>query len=354
MNLKHRKNAFVQLGQTMGTIAKNTEWPGFSCGLTQEEYEAIQQKINVHIHTNGWFTPENIKKALHAWSIALTAENLDQWLLPYFPAGDEQPDAAPKNIGIICAGNIPLVGFHDVLCVLLCGHKALIKLSSADNVLLPEMLKILVKLAPEMEQQFEIMTDRLTGYDAVIATGSNNTSRYFQFYFKDVPHIIRKSRTSVAVLTGNETPEELTALGHDIFDYFGLGCRNISRIFLPEGYNLDKLFNGIFSFGHVVNHNKYANNYDYNKAVWLLNMEDLLDNGFILLKKDERIASPTASLFYTYYTHIQQAYDTIAEHEAEIQCVVSSTHIPFGQAQTPQLWDYADGVDTLKFITSLA
>jgi Acyl-CoA reductase (LuxC) len=353
MILKHRKNAFVQLGQIMWVLAGSAQWPGFSCGLTQEEFDEIQQKIQAHIHTNGWFTADNIQKALHAWSLSLAAESLDQWLKPYFPDGDEKENTTVKNIGIICAGNIPMVGFHDVLSVLICGHKAVIKLSSSDNVLIPALLKVLTRLAPEMEDYIRLAPDKLTGYDAVIATGSNNTSRYFQYYFKDVPHVIRKSRTSVAILSGNETPEQLTALGHDIFDYFGLGCRNVSHLYLPAGYDLDKFFNGIFSFGPVVNHNKYANNYDYNKAVWLLNMEDLLDNGFILLKKDDRIASPTASLFYTYYNSPQEALDHIAEHHEAIQCVVSSSHVPFGKAQTPELWDYADGVDTIQFIASL-
>ncbi len=348
MNLEQRKAAFVQLGQSMKMLAESAVWPGFSSGLTEDEFTSFQRIIDSHHHYNGWFTRDNILKSLNAWGNSLKAEPLEKWLTAH-----SFNSTKPKNIGIICAGNIPLVGFHDLLSVLISGHRALVKQSTSDNKLIPALLKLLVKFEPEFEKQFELLDEKLTGFEAVIATGSNNTSRYFHYYFKDVPHVIRKSRTSVAVLSGNESPEQLTGLGNDVFDHFGLGCRNVSRLFLPEGYDLDKFFNGIFSFGEIIHHNKYANNYDYNKAVWLLNQDDLLDNGFILLKKDVRIASPTASLFYSYYKNEAEVNETIAAHNEEIQCVVGSNQIPFGQAQSPELWDYADGVDTLQFITSL-
>jgi hypothetical protein len=189
--------------------------------------------------------------------------------------------------------------------------------------------------------------------DAVIATGSNNTSRYFEQYFGHLPHIIRKSRTSVAILSGGETDEELKALGRDIFAYFGLGCRNVSKVYLPEGFGIDRLFNALFEYNAIIHHHKYANNYDYNKAVWLLNNESLLDNGFLLLKEDESLASPTGSLYYEHYTDDQELRRNLDERAHEIQCVVSHADIPFGGSQNPALWDYADGEDTLAFLLSL-
>jgi len=256
-------------------------------------------------------------------------------------------------IGIICAGNIPMVGFHDVLSVIISGHKALIKLSSDDNKLIPALLQLAEKFDPSLKGCYQIIPQKLEGFDAVIATGSTNTSRYFHYYFKDIPHIIRKGRTSVAVLTGNESTEELLGLGNDIFDYFGLGCRSISKIYIPENYKLDTFFEAIFPFNDVINHNKYANNYDYNKAVWLLNKEQLLDNGFVLLKEEQEIASPTASLFYQRYAERDKLNSLLAEKSENLQCIVGEGYIPFGQTQCPMLWDYADNIDTMKFLSSL-
>jgi hypothetical protein len=188
---------------------------------------------------------------------------------------------------------------------------------------------------------------------AVIATGSNNTSRYFEQYFGHLPHIIRKSRTSVAILSGNESDEELNALGRDIFDYFGLGCRNVSKVYLPEGYDMNRLFNALYPYHEIVNHHKYANNYDYNKAVWLLNAEKLLDNGFMLLKEDTSLASPTGSLYYEYYSNGDEVRSALAARADEIQCIVSRDNVAFGHSQQPALWEYADGVDTLAFLDNM-
>jgi len=339
---------FSQMGKLMGQFASGTAWPGFACGLAQDEYEAFQQLIATHFQSNGWFTEANIKKALGSWSKALTRENLEKWLSAY-----PENIGVSKNIGVICAGNIPLVGFHDVLSVILAGHKALIKLSSEDNKLIPALLFLAAKLDPTLTQRFEIIPQKLTGFDAVIATGSTNTGRYFEYYFRDIPHIIRKGRTSVAVLTGNETEEELNKLGNDMFDYFGLGCRSVSKVYIPEDFDLDRLFGAIYPFHEIVNHNKYANNYDYNKAVWMLNKENLLDNGFILLKEDKALASPVASLFYERYSNIENVNAFLSEQSESLQCVVGHGRIPFGDTQCPMLWDYADDVDTLKFLVEL-
>lgn len=340
--------AFSQLGKIFDFLSTDSPWPGFSCGLMQEEYVAFQHLIDTHFQTNGWFTAENIKKSLAAWSKALTQTNLEKWLSEY-----PEKTKNPKNIGIICAGNIPMVGFHDVLSVLLSGHRALIKLSSDDDKLIPAILQMATKLNPELKEQYEIIPSRMTGFEAVIATGSSNTGRYFHYYFKDIPHIIRKSRTSVAILSGDESEEELKALSTDIFDYFGLGCRSISKIYIPENYDLDSFFRAIYEHHPIINHNKYANNYDYNKAVWLLNNENLLDNGFILLKEEASIASPTASLYYERYNDREKLNAFLKTEVENIQCIVGSGEIPFGQAQCPMLWDYADNIDTMKFLSEL-
>jgi len=286
---------------------------------------------------------------LFAWGEELRSEKLMEWLSRY--ATTEGGTA--KKVGIICAGNLPLVGLHDVLCVLLSGHIAYIKLSADDQLLMPALLKLLVRMDESLAEQLVYAEGRMNDMQAVIATGSNNTSRYFEQYFGHLPHIIRKSRTSVAILSGNESDEELNALGRDIFDYFGLGCRNVSKVYLPEGYDMNRLFNALYPYHEIVNHHKYANNYDYNKAVWLLNAEKLLDNGFILLKEDKSLASPTGSLYYEYYSSIAEIRASIASRADEIQCIVSHADIAFGCSQQPALWDYADGVDTLAFLDNM-
>ena len=255
------------------------------------------------------------------------------------------------------AGNLPLVGFHDLLCVLVAGHKAIVKLSSDDGVLLPYLIKQIRVFAPEWAEAVAFTDDKVTEYDAVIATGSDNTARYFEYYFGKKPHIIRKNRHSVAVLTGEETPEELQDLGKDIFLYYGLGCRSVSKLFVPQGYDFDLLFQAIYPYKDIIEEQKYANNYDYNKAVYLMSLYKLLENGFLLLKEDEHYGSPIATLFYEYYTNKEALKKKLATDKEKIQCVVGHNfidgEIPFGQTQTPKLWDYADGVNTLTFLLNL-
>lgn len=348
MSMEHRKSAFVQLGQTIGYLGRSKVWPGFECGLTEEEFDACQHLINTHYQSNGWFVEKSVRQALIAWSEAMTESNMKKWLQGY-----SDLTQSTKSVAIICAGNIPLVGWHDVMCVLLAGHKALVKLSTDDALLIPMLLRILKQIDPDLEQNYEIVNAKLTGFEAVIATGSNNTARHFEYYFKDVPRIIRKSRTSIAVLNGNESPEELALLCRDIFDYFGLGCRNVCHLLVPKDYDLNTFFGAIYPEHDIINHNKYANNYDYNKAVWLLNLEDLLDNEFLLLKEDNQLAAPTGSIFYTRYSHTDEVKAYIQEHDEQIQCVVGKDYLPFGKAQQPELWDYADGVDTMDFLSKL-
>ena len=302
---------------------------------------------------NSWFTRANVTFAFKSWSEALSKNNVQQWLSQY-----QLPQTtSPKKILIIMAGNLPLVGLHDLLCVLVTGHKAIVKLSSNDCVLLPYLITQMKTFAPEWTEAVTFTDDKVTEYDAVIATGSNNTARYFEYYFGKKPHIIRKNRHSVAVLTGKETPEELFALGKDIFLYYGLGCRSISKLFVPKGYDFNLLFQAIYPYKDIIQEQKYANNYDYNKAVYLMSLFQLLENGFLLLKEDEHYGSPIATLFYEYYTDVASLKEKLTTDAEKIQCVVAhnftTEEVAFGETQTPQLWDYADGVDTLNFLLKL-
>ena len=303
---------------------------------------------------NSWFTRANVIFAFKSWSDALSENNVKQWLSQY-----QLPQTtSPKKILIIMAGNLPLVGLHDLLCVLVTGHKAIVKLSSNDCVLLPYLITQMKTFAPEWTEAVTFTNDKITEYDAVIATGSDNTARYFEYYFGKKPHIIRKNRHSVAVLTGKETPEELFALGKDIFLYYGLGCRSISKLFVPKGYDFNLLFQAIYPYKDIIQEQKYANNYDYNKAVYLMSLFQLLENGFLLLKEDEHYGSPIATLFYEYYTDVASLKEKLTTDAEKIQCVVAhnftTEEVAFGETQTPQLWDYADGVDTLNFLLKLA
>ena len=346
---EYRIRAIDQWSRIFGALGTSSAWPGYESGVTEEEFAELNRIIETHVHHNGWFTENNIRRALFAWSEELTAARIGEWLARYA----KNESASTKKVGIICAGNLPLVGLHDVLSVLLSGHTAVVKLSSDDNLLMPALFNLLIRLDESVAQHLVFAQGLMKDMEAVIATGSNNTSRYFEQYFGHLPHIIRKSRTSVAILNGRETEEELKALGGDVFAYFGLGCRNVSKIYMPEGFAIDRLFNALYDYNAIIHHHKYANNYDYNKAVWLLNSEPLLDNGFLLLKEDASLASPTGSLYYEYYTDEQELRKNLASRAEEIQCVVSHADISFGGSQRPALWDYADGVDTMGFLLAL-
>ena len=332
---KQRIMAFIQLGH-----------------ILQNPDEQLSSLISSAKHYNAWFTPQSTAMAIHAIAEMLNESDLEKWI----DANTDEP-IKTNAIGLILAGNIPLVGFHDVLCVLASGNKALIKLSTQDKHLIPYILTKLSEIEPRFTEQFEFI-ERLKDFDAVIATGSNNTSRYFEYYFNKVPHIIRKNRNSIAVLNGNENREELRSLGHDIFDYYGLGCRNVSKLYVPKGYNFNTFFESIEEFKTVADHHKYNNNYDYNKSIFLVNMDKHLDNGFLLLKEDKQMASPLAVVYYQEYESIQEAERELLDNKEGIQCIVSRSDLsmnvlPFGQSQRPGLWDYADGVDTMGFLRGL-
>lgn len=304
-------------------------------------------------HNNGWFTVAEVKRSLSSLSKMLTKNDLEKWFENIIVS------ETPKRVGLILAGNIPLVGFHDVICVLSTGNTALIKMSSADDKLLPGLIHQLILIEPAFDHQIEYV-ERLKDFDAIIATGSNNTSRYFEYYFGKVPHIIRKNRNSVAVLSGNETTAELENLGNDIFDYFGLGCRNVSKIYIPKDYDLKNFFEPIEKHQPIINHFKYNNNYDYNKSIYLVNGVKHLDNGFLLVKEDENFVSPLAVLFYESYDSISQVEEKLKLQDEQIQCVVSNLNldinkdtVPFGNSQSPKLWDYADNINTVEFLQAL-
>lgn len=303
---------------------------------------------------NNWFITAYIAKAVAAWGDELTENRLRQWLQVY----EQEPQPTPRQVAVIMAGNIPLVGLHDLVCVLLSGHHAVVKMSDDDQVLMQWVIRELIRIEPELEQRITVTTERLPKtFDAVIATGSNNTNRYFEYYFKGKPSLLRKSRTSVAVLTGKETPEDMERLGADIFTYFGLGCRNVSKLYVPVDYDIAAFYEGIEKYYGHIDHHKYANNYTYHKAILLMNLTKHFDNNFLLLKPDEKIASPLGVMFYEEYADLASLQKTLEAHRDEIQCVVSKQPIgnslPFGKAQEPGLSDYADGVDTMRFLIGL-
>jgi len=351
MAIENRIKAFVELGNFLDQfqvdgIIKKEELP-----LNDLFFDAFSLQINRAIETNGWFTKENVLYAFNSWSKLLNYNNLNEWTSSY-----NLSKKNIKNIAIIMAGNIPLVGFHDFLSVLISGHSVLIKQSSSDNFFLPLIAKYLEKIEPEFHGKIIFSDEKLQNFDAVIATGSNNTARYFDYYFGKHPHIIRQNRNSVAVLTGNETPEELHQLGEDIFRYFGLGCRSVSKIFVPKGYDFDMFFNAILSYSDIIHYKKYENNYDYNKAVYLMSLFKILENGFLMLKEDVSYGSPIATLFYEYYDDVALLKDKLNQDKVFIQCVVGTAienSVPFGETQKPQLWDFADGIDTLRFLENL-
>ena len=314
--------------------------------------DAFQAAIFSARNENAWFTEEEVAKSIKALAEMLNEADLEKWFSKIEIA------KTTKKVGLILAGNIPLVGFHDVLCVLATGNIAQIKLSSSDNKLLPFLLNKLVEFLPELANHI-IYAEQLKDFDAVIATGSNNTSRYFEYYFGKVPNIIRKNRNSVAILTGEESEAEIAALGHDILDYFGMGCRSISKIFIPENYEIKNFFEPLEQFKDIINHFKYNNNYDYNKSIYLVNQQKHYDNGFLLLKEDEGFSSPLAVLYYETYEKLEDVIEKLKQQEDQIQCVVSKSDLEnlqalgFGQSQHPKLWDYADNVDTIEFLNRL-
>lgn len=348
MDLEQRIDHFRLLGEVMGAIGEGRDWPGFDIGLNEEEYQDLVQLVKAQVHHNGWFTEGEVRRALKAWSAELKADKLKKWLSAY-----ELKKSDKKSVGIVMAGNIPMVGFHDLLSTLMAGHKALVKTSKDDDQLVRSFFKVLTHFDGTWKDEVEWVEGPMKGHHAVIATGSNNTSRYFEHYFSGVPHIIRKNRTSVAILDGTETEEEMRGLGEDVFAYYGLGCRNVTKLYVNEDYDLDHFFKAMFDFKEVMTLNKYLNNYDYHRSIYLLNGDDLLENGFLLIKEHESLHSPVACMFYERFSDKEALRKDLEAKADQIQCIVSKEDVPFGRAQYPSLADYADGEDTMAFLSSL-
>jgi len=336
MNLTQRIRAFAELGDQINRLN------------TDEKASLADQAAQ----RNPWFTFEYVNLAFAGISRFLSADTLNKWTAPY-----SLDPSVPKTIGVAMAGNIPMVGLHDLLCVLISGNKLKTKLSSQDSVLLQALTQRLIQIEPRFEPLINF-EERLNNVDAVIATGSDNTSRYFEYYFRNIPNIIRKNRSSCAVIMGEETTGQLTELGRDVFSYFGLGCRNVAKVFVPEGYSFTPLLDSWPTYSNIANHHKYANNYDYQKSILLVNGVTFLDNGFVLVTESSSLVSPISVLFFETYTDQDDLNKKISSQREKIQCIVSvdgwyPESVPFGKAQYPEVWDYADNVDTLKFLSSL-
>ena len=344
-NLKERIKSFHDLGilfQENFSNKKIKTFPKWDLILNQKLEQA-----NLY---NSWFTPSNLKLSLKNWGNILKKKILENWLSNYkFKTRND------KTIAIIMAGNIPIVGFHDLVCSMLLNFKCLIKLSSDDKILIPFIVDFLEFRNPNFKSRITFQVNALKNFDAVIATGSDISHKYFEFYFKNYPNLLRKTRHSIAVLDGNETEKDLSLLSNDIFNYFGLGCRSVSKVFIPEGYNLDLIFNACYKHKNVINHDKYVNNFDYNKAVYLMNKEKFIENGFIILKEDSKLGSPVGCLYYQYYNDIKDVYKIIKKDREKIQCVVinDKNNVAFGSTQCPKLDDYADNIDTLDFLLKI-
>jgi hypothetical protein len=344
MNINKRINAFAELGN----IILNPK--------TSNLYSTLQNAIsNAHI-VNPWFTPEFCTQAIN--SIAsnwLNHNALNSWVNQYPML--QNSNSAPKKIAVIMAGNVPFVGFHDLLAVAVTGNVFIGKTSSKDGGLMQAIIEMLKQIEPEMGNMLFLTDERLPEFDAIIATGSDNSARYFDYYFAKYPNIIRKNRSSIAILMGNETESDLKGLANDIFTYFGLGCRNVSTIFVPNNYSFISLIPHFESYKYLANHNKYANNYEYNRALYLMNSAKHLDNGFSIFVESQTIGTPVGVINYSHYNSQKEIIGFIDQNSENIQCVVAkesvfSKAIPFGAAQSPILTDYADNIDTVEFILS--
>ena len=345
MNLNNRITLFVKLGRFFSDYINNN--------LESLERNKFDKAINESILHNSFFSKKNILKSLLSWSNVLTKKSIDDFLSNYLIKNKKRE----KKIAIIMAGNIPLVGFHDFFCVIISGNFAVIKLSSKDSHLFKFILSFLVKENPDFSTKFDVVENKLQIFDAVIATGNNISANQFELYFKKYPKIIRKNRHSIAILNGNETKKEIELLANDIFYYYGLGCRNVSKIFIPNNYNLDILFKSFVLWNEVINKNSYSNNYNYYRAIYLLNKEVFFDNGFVLLKESEKIGSPVGTIYFEYYKSDNEIKEMIKKNNEKIQCIVSNNNYPktikFGETQMPNLNDFADDIDTFNFLLKL-
>ncbi len=352
-SLDSRIHSFVELGKVMGLAAESYTLLNSDFAI---QYPELYLSLQTAHHQNPWFTPANIKFALNEWKVSLSEQAITTWLKDYEPMIQNNES---KRVAVIMAGNIPLVGFHDFMSTLLAGHNFIGKLSSTDKVLLPAIANVLCTIEPMFKQKIEFTEGILKDFDAIIATGSNNTARYFEYYFSKYPHIIRKNRNGVAVLNGNEDKEALKKLGIDICSYFGLGCRNISKVFIPEGFSPQKLYSAVEPFNKILfDHFKYMNNHSYHRSIYLLNSTPFLDNDAFILTESDQYSSPIPVLYYEFYKDIESLKDKLLQDDEQIQCIATNAFegrkaVPLGCTQSPGLADYADGIDTIKFLIDL-
>jgi len=346
MDIDSRISSFLQLGTFLRNHVEDENHP-YVRMLSEASHRASSE--------NPWFIPEFITLSLNSLGHALEKENLLQWAGTYLSGLQSLENTG--TIGVVMAGNVPAVGFHDFFCVLMAGYKIKARLSSSDRFLIPAMAEILVQIDPRWREKIEFRDGKLENFDAVIATGNDNTSRYFDYYFGKYPHIIRKNRSGIALLDGSETDVSLGRVANDIMLYFGMGCRSVSKIYVPAGYNFDKLKEKLASFAHLIDHHKYANNYNYRKSIFLMNKIPFIDTGLLLVREDPSVHSPIAVLNYQYYNNLDDVTTDIQANFNSIQCIVSENHLPFstvlpGKTQFPALWDYSDHVDTMNFLLS--
>lgn len=351
MNIQRRIEAFSKLGEVIEyALVDMSENPG------KKGSSNFEMAVKKAAAENAWFTEDNINYSLISISNILKSDKLNTWINKYEPGISQERKNI--NIGVIMAGNVPAVGFHDMLCVLVSGNSILIKTSSDDNHLIRLISSLLLEIEPGFKDHIRFTDDKLKGYDAIIATGSNNTSRYFEYYFRNHPHIIRRNMNGVALLTGDETVEDIDGLGEDVFRYFGLGCRNVASVLVPRSFDLTRLTQGFNKWEYLSDHNKYHNNYTYYKTLALLNGDTFYDGGFYIMKNSEQISSPLSVVHMIPYDDIKTAREFISSKLDTIQCVVSIEEnlekgVKPGQSQHPELWDYADDVDTMEFLISL-
>jgi hypothetical protein len=356
MKSEQRIRALIRLGLILNKVQTSDYETYILDSLSQSEgfaFQSLKDACLQSTHRNPWFTVDSVYHAIEGISKMLSEEALNNWVSDY-----SLINVSPKKVAVILAGNIPAVGFHDFLCVLISGHHFLGKLSSSDSVLLPAISNLLIAIEPAFEPRITFMEGMICGFDAVIATGSNNSSRYFDYYFGKYPNIIRSNRNSIAVLTGNETEIQLKALAEDVFSYFGLGCRNVSLLFVPYSYDFSPMLDVFSKRFDATLYSKYMNNYEYNKALFLINQTPHFDNGSVLLRQDAGFNTPVSVLHYQYYSGLDSVLSSIEINKALIQCVVSDSEhiersIPFGQTQYPSALDYADGLDTMEFLLSI-
>ena len=330
MNLSDRIDAFNKLSQY----------------LLKDIYKDNRILIRKIQLINPWFTSTNIRLALQYWQINLDSHNVSKWINRY-----NVSEGLCKTVLLVMPGNIPMVGFHDLLSVLILGNKVIIKLSSNDNILIPLLINKLIEYEPRFKDKI-IIADKFSDYkiDAVIVTGNNDTARYFRYYFRNIKKIIRNSRSSVAVLNGQESDKQLSALADDIFTYFGLGCRNVSKIFVPKGYKLVNLLDYFKRYESIYLHQKYINNYHHHRSLFLMQSIDFIDSSFFLMQESKSLFAPISVIYYEFYDHEINVEEFIDGNNLNLQCIIGNNNLPFGSAQFPKLWDYADNIDTVNFL----